>query len=144
MRKVAVFGNAGGGKSTLAAALAKITGLPLHVIDKVKWRTGGVAIPHDEYLKLHAGLIEQDRWIIDGFGCVASTWQRFAAADTLVYVDLPTDASLVGDQALHQESFQRPRRLAGEQPALEQHAQQLPRAVALPSRPDAEVPAARR
>lgn len=88
MRKVAVFGNAGGGKSTLAAALAKITGLPLHVIDKVKWRTGGVAIPHDEYLKLHAGLIEQDRWIIDGFGCVASTWQRFAAADTLVYVDL--------------------------------------------------------
>jgi adenylate kinase family enzyme len=30
MRKVAVFGNAGGGKSTLARGLAEVTGLPLY------------------------------------------------------------------------------------------------------------------
>ncbi|MGH7805037.1 MAG: adenylate kinase, partial [Candidatus Binatia bacterium] len=28
-------------------------------------------------------------WIIDGFGCVLSAWERFAAADTLIHVDLP-------------------------------------------------------
>ena len=28
-------------------------------------------------------------WIIDGFGCRKSAWERFAAADTLVYIDLP-------------------------------------------------------
>jgi len=39
MKRVAIFGNAGGGKSTLARKLAAITGLPLHVIDKIRYRT---------------------------------------------------------------------------------------------------------
>ena len=38
---------------------------------------------------MHAELLQRDAWIIDGFGCVASAWQRFSQADTLVYVDLP-------------------------------------------------------
>jgi adenylate kinase family enzyme len=63
MKRVAVFGNAGGGKSTLARRLADLTRLPLHVVDMIQF--------------------------IDGFGCVASAWERFAAADTLIYVDLP-------------------------------------------------------
>jgi adenylate kinase family enzyme len=33
MRKVAVFGNAGGGKFTLGRRLAELTGLPLYVVD---------------------------------------------------------------------------------------------------------------
>jgi hypothetical protein len=37
---------------------------------------------------IHSGLLQNERWIIDGFGCVASAWERFATADTLVYVDL--------------------------------------------------------
>jgi adenylate kinase family enzyme len=96
MRKVAVFGNAGGGKSTLARALGEITGLPLYVIDAIQFagcyrpgENGGGKIPHEEFLKVHADLIGRDRWIIDGYGSVASAWERFAAADTLVYVDLP-------------------------------------------------------
>lgn len=84
-----MFGNAGGGKSTLARRLAQSTGLPLFVIDRLQWRAGGAKVPHDEYLRLHAELLGRDAWIIDGFGCVASAWQRFVAADTLVYVDLP-------------------------------------------------------
>src|SRR5262249_42838078 len=51
--------------------------------------TGGDKVPHDEYLKIHADLLAHDAWIIDGFGCVKSAWERFSAADTLVYVDLP-------------------------------------------------------
>jgi adenylate kinase family enzyme len=89
MRKVAVFGNAGGGKSTLARRLAELTGLPLYPIDTLQFRAGGGAVPHDEYLKIHADLLARDEWIIDGFGSVASAWERFSAADTLVYVDLP-------------------------------------------------------
>lgn len=89
MRRVAVFGNAGGGKSTLARRLAEITGLPLHVIDKIQYRPGGEKVPHERYLEAHADLLRQEAWIIDGFGCVASAWERFAAADTLVHVDLP-------------------------------------------------------
>jgi len=84
-----VFGNAGGGKSTLARRIAAATRLPLYVIDKIQFRPGGAAVPHDEYLRIHAELLRRDEWIIDGFGCVASAWERFSAADTLVLVDLP-------------------------------------------------------
>jgi adenylate kinase family enzyme len=89
MRRVAVFGNAGGGKSTLAKRLAALTRLPLYVADTMQWGAGGVAVPHEDYLKAHADLLRQDEWVIDGFGCVETAWQRFARADTLVHVDLP-------------------------------------------------------
>ena len=89
MRKVAVFGNTGGGKSTLASRLAEVTGLPLHPLDRIEYKAGGEAILHEEYLKIHRDLLRRDEWIIDGFGGVASAWERFSAADTLVYIDLP-------------------------------------------------------
>jgi adenylate kinase family enzyme len=89
MKRVAVFGNAGGGKSTLAKRLAELTRLPLYPIDMMQFRSGGDAVPHDEYLKVHAELLRREAWIIDGFGCVSSAWERFSAADTLIYVDLP-------------------------------------------------------
>jgi adenylate kinase family enzyme len=97
MRRIAVFGNAGAGKSRLARQLAEVTGRPLYCLDKLQFRAGrywpdeinGGRIPDDEYLKVHAKIIERDEWIIEGFDSVASAWQRFAAADTLVYIDLP-------------------------------------------------------
>ncbi len=89
MKKVAIFGNAGGGKSTLAKQLAVASNLPLYSLDKIKYREGGKEISHDEYLKLHARLISQDKWIIDGFGSVSSAWERFSVADSLIYIDLP-------------------------------------------------------
>jgi len=89
MKRVAVFGNAGGGKSTLARGLADLTRLPLYPLDMIQFRAGGDPVPHEEYLKAHAELLRQDEWIIDGFGCAASAWERFSKADTLVYVDLP-------------------------------------------------------
>src|SRR5262249_22171722 len=89
MKRVAVFGNAGGGKSTLARRLAELTGLPLFVVDKMQFAAGGAKVPHDEFLQAHAGLLRHNEWIIDGFGTIALAWERFAAADTLVYIDLP-------------------------------------------------------
>ena len=89
MKRVAVFGNAGGGKSTLARKLAELTGLPLYVVDLMQFSTGGAAVPHDEFLKAHTEVLGRDAWIIDGYGSVKLAWKRFSAADTLVYVDLP-------------------------------------------------------
>jgi adenylate kinase family enzyme len=89
MKKVAIFGNAGGGKSTLASQLAEATNLPLYSVDKMKFRSGGEEIPHEEYLNIHSGLLNQEGWIIDGFGCDSSAWERFTVADTLIYIDLP-------------------------------------------------------
>jgi adenylate kinase family enzyme len=36
IKKVAVFGNAGGGKSTLSRRLAEVTGLPLYTLDIIQ------------------------------------------------------------------------------------------------------------
>lgn len=89
MKKIAIFGNTGGGKSTLAKRLAGVTQIPLYPLDMIRYRAGGGKIPHEEYLKAHSQLLQRDAWIIDGFGCRKSAWERFAAADTLVYIDLP-------------------------------------------------------
>lgn len=53
MKKVAVFGNAGGGKSTLARHLAELTRLPLFPLDIIQYRTGGGKVLHEDYLKAH-------------------------------------------------------------------------------------------
>jgi adenylate kinase family enzyme len=89
MKRVAVFGNAGGGKSTLARRLSELTRLPLYPLDLLEYKAGGGKVPHDEFRKAHAALIRRDRWIIDGFGGRDTAWERFAAADTLIHVDLP-------------------------------------------------------
>jgi adenylate kinase family enzyme len=89
MRRVAIFGNAGGGKSALARHLAELTQLPLYTVDMMQFRAGGDPVPHEEYLKTHAELLSEDHWIIDGYGGLAPAWERFAKADTLVYIDLP-------------------------------------------------------
>jgi adenylate kinase family enzyme len=89
VKRVAIFGNAGGGKSTLAKRLADLTQLPLHVLDMMQFRAGGAPVSHDEYLQAHAELLRRDAWIIDGFGTIETAWERFARADTLVHIDLP-------------------------------------------------------
>ncbi|SFC31689.1 adenylate kinase [Pseudoalteromonas denitrificans] len=89
MKKVAVFGNAGAGKSTTSKQLAKITNLPLYVLDKIKFLPNGDEVPHKEYLTEHAKILDEDNWVIDGFGCLDSTWERLSKADTLIYIDLP-------------------------------------------------------
>jgi adenylate kinase family enzyme len=96
MKRVAIFGNAGGGKSTLARELAAITGLPLHVIDKMQFRPGGIAVPHEEFLQAHAALVSSNEWVIDGFGGIKPVWERLEAADTLVHVDLPLAVHVLG------------------------------------------------
>lgn len=88
MGRMAIFGNAGGGKSTLARRLREITGLPLTAIDAIQY-TGSGPVAKEEYRRVHAALMREDAWIIDGFGDAETAWERFALADTLVHVDLP-------------------------------------------------------
>ena len=60
VKKVAVFGNAGGGKSRLARRLAELSGLPLYVVDMMQFRPGGAKVPHNEFLQAHADLLRCD------------------------------------------------------------------------------------
>lgn len=104
MKKVAVFGNAGGGKSTLSRQLADMTVLPLYTLDIIRFRRGryrpdeqdGGKLSDEEYASVHSDILRQDAWIIDGYGGLPSVWERLAAADTLVYIDLPLIAHCWG------------------------------------------------
>ncbi len=89
MNRVAVFGNAGGGKSTLSKRLAEITGLHLVSLDLMQYRPGGEKVPHTEFKAAHDHLLQNEQWIIDGFGSLDTVWNRLDVADTLVYLDLP-------------------------------------------------------
>lgn len=89
MLKVAVFGNTGGGKSTLSKRLSELTGLPLYILDKIQFQAGGEPISVAEYARIHQQILTRDRWIIEGFGNIETLWPRLDAADTLIYIDLP-------------------------------------------------------
>ena len=89
MKKVAVFGNSGGGKSTLSKRLAELTGLPLVALDLLQYKPGGAKVSDEGYQAIHQELLQQDEWIIDGYGSWDTVWKRLEVADTLVYLDLP-------------------------------------------------------
>ena len=89
MKRVAVFGNAGGGKSTLSKRLAQITGLPLVALDRIQYKPGGEKVSDEDYKIAHAKILQKDGWIVDGFGSLDTVWTRLEMADTLIYIDLP-------------------------------------------------------
>ena len=136
MKRVAIFGNAGGGKSALAHELATITGLPLYVIDKIKFRPGGSEVPHEEYLQSFIRCCcVYDEWIIDGFESIKLAWERFEAADTLVHVDLPLAVhALWVTKRLVKGLFVDPPRLAQRKSGDQQLNSKLSGALAMPYR----------
>jgi len=89
MRRVAVFGKPGGGKSTLGKRLSAVTGIKLCSLDLIEYKKNGERVLFEEYSNKHADWIGSDSWIIDGLGPLESFWLRLEAADTLIYVDLP-------------------------------------------------------
>ncbi|MBW0149086.1 adenylate kinase [Marinobacter arenosus] len=89
MKKIAVFGKPGSGKSTLSKALALATGIQLHQLDSIVYKKNGELVDRRLFDEEHERILSSERWIIDGFGPVSSFYQRLEAADTLVYVDLP-------------------------------------------------------
>ena len=89
MKKVAVFGKPGGGKSTLAKTLSEVTGLPLFQLDSIEFTDGGVRVSEAVYYQKHREILATERWLIDGLGYIDSFRERISAADTLVFVDLP-------------------------------------------------------
>ena len=89
MQRIAVIGNAGGGKSQLARRLSAELGLPYVEIDKLLWQEGWQFTPESAYAAEHARIIAGERWIIDGLGRRESIGPRLARASTIILVDLP-------------------------------------------------------
>ena len=89
MTRIALLGNAGGGKSTLSRRLRDRLKLPLHSIDQLQWRPGWTPVPADELAEAHVRILGGPRWIIDGWGDFSLIAERFQKADTIVLIDYP-------------------------------------------------------
>jgi adenylate kinase family enzyme len=83
-----VIGSGGSGKSVLSLRLAERTGLPVIHLDREYWGPGWQPMPEDRWEARIRELASRDRWIMDGnFGGTIPI--RLAAADTVVFLDLP-------------------------------------------------------
>jgi adenylate kinase family enzyme len=92
---VAVIGSPGGGKSTLAIALARSTGLPLVHLDREHWGANWTEPPEADWQRRNCELVAGQRWIIDGnYGSTLET--RLERATMVVWLDLPTRDCLWG------------------------------------------------
>ncbi|MEM7021639.1 MAG: adenylate kinase [Pseudomonadota bacterium] len=87
--RIAILGNSGGGKSTLARRLASEQGLPLHEVDRIHWQPGWVLAPEDVYRAAHERMLAQPSWLIDGLGRLDSIPSRIERATMLILIDLP-------------------------------------------------------
>ena len=66
MRRVAILGRGGAGKSVLAQELSSIFDLPVIELDSVFWQPGPRPTPERDWMATHRQLVAGDRWIIDG------------------------------------------------------------------------------
>ena len=88
MKRVAVIGSSGAGKSRLSLALSRILELPVIHLDAHYWNPGWVGTPRPEWKVRQQRLLEPERWIADGnYGSTLEL--RLNAADTVVFLDFP-------------------------------------------------------
>ncbi len=66
VKRVAVVGSGGAGKSTLARELGQRTGIPVIHLDEHFWKPGWVATAAEEWRAVQNDLLAADCWIVDG------------------------------------------------------------------------------
>jgi adenylate kinase family enzyme len=90
MKRVVILGRGASGKSTLAARLGEITGLPVIELDKIFWGAGLVATPREEWVALQEKLVAEAGWIMDGdLGAYDAVEVRLRWANTIILLDFP-------------------------------------------------------
>ena len=95
MKRILIIGNSGGGKSTMAAKMAKILDLPLIHLDTHFWQPGWIETPDEEWQEIVKSLIAREEWIMDGnFGGTLN--MRAERADTIILLDMPRYVNMTG------------------------------------------------
>ena len=90
MNRILILGRGASGKSTLAAKVGEITGLPVMELDKIFWQPGLEPMPRDVWVSTQTRLIENAVWIMDGdLGPYDAVEPRLSAADTIIVLDFP-------------------------------------------------------
>lgn len=89
IKRIAIIGNGGGGKTTLAKGIAKAKSLPVVHVDSIQFIENWGRRPLDETRKMLAQIATKCEWVIDGFGPMDSIEERVQLADRVIFVDFP-------------------------------------------------------
>ncbi len=87
-KKIAIVGNAGSGKTTLAFQLQKQFKLPLYHLDQYSWKPNWQRINFEQFQAIHGELCEKDKWIIEG-SYIKIVYSRVFHADMIIFLDMP-------------------------------------------------------
>jgi adenylate kinase family enzyme len=88
VRRIAVVGVSGSGKTRLARELARRLDLPLVELDLVYWRPGWAMPSREEWVERHRAALAGEAWVADGNN--GSTMaERLELADAVYFLDLP-------------------------------------------------------
>ncbi len=88
VNRIAIVGCGGSGKSRLARVLAARLGVaPVH-LDALYYDKDWLPLDQDTFARLQRELVAGPRWVIDG-NYATSLPIRLAAADTVIFLDLP-------------------------------------------------------
>ncbi len=87
-RRIAIIGNAGSGKSTVARKMQSFCDLPLHHLDTYFWKSNWTPPNRDEYKIIHDRLCDQNEWVIEGTNL--SLWEhRMNRAEIIIILKIP-------------------------------------------------------
>jgi len=95
MKRIAVIGCGGSGKTYLSNRVGEALALPVTHLDAEYYDQTWTPLPPEDFAARQRELVQQRQWLIEGN--YASTLPiRLQAADTLVSLDLPAWACLAG------------------------------------------------
>ncbi|WP_047982342.1 DNA topology modulation protein [Ornithinibacillus contaminans] len=87
MRRIAIIGSGGSGKSTFARKLGEKLQINVYHLDALFWNPGWVGVPKDEQRQIQQRLVAEEAWIIDGnYGGTMDI--RLNKADTIIFLDI--------------------------------------------------------
>lgn len=88
MKKIAVIGSGGAGKSTLSRQMSEILHIPVYHLDAYYWKPDWKPSEKEEWKQEQSQMMQEREWIMDGnYGSTMDS--RLAAADMIIFLDLP-------------------------------------------------------
>lgn len=88
VKKIAVIGCSGSGKTYVSFKLAAKLKLPIYHLDQYAWKPGWEKVDFEELSRVHHDLCQKDSWIIEGI-YFKLLHERIEAADAIIFLNMP-------------------------------------------------------